>query len=144
MTEEMPIQQEIADLERRLQEKREQLLSQHTTGEIAEVPHEKETLHQVVGEKLTESTLPSGLPSAGQSLQSPTPSTPSITMPTALTEEMKAQVQELVGTAFTRGIDRAIREVRATNNAALIDAFHDLLVDELYNYLVERGKLKQF
>lgn len=95
-----------------------------------------------MGEKLAEGKTPSGLPT----LQ-PTPSTssglPSVA-PTQLTEEMKAQAQELVNTAFSHGIDQAIKKVRATNNAALIDAFHDILVDELYNYLVERGKLKQF
>ncbi len=136
------INQEIADLERQLREKREQLSSQHAAGEIAELPHEKETLHEMVGDKIAESVVPSGMPATS----APTlPSAPiTATPPPQLTEEMKAQVQELVNTAFTHGIDQAIKKVRATNNAALIDAFHDLLVDELYNYLIERGKLKQF
>jgi hypothetical protein len=60
-----------------------------------------------------------------------------------MSEELKSKVQELVNIAFSKTIDDAIKQAQATNNAALIDAFHDALVDELYNYLVERGKLKK-
>lgn len=136
------INQEIADLERQLREKREQLSSQQVAGEIAELPHEKETLHEMVGERIAESSIPSGVPSGQTPPLTPPPviATPS----PQLTEEMKVEVQGLVNMAFTQGVSQAIKKVRATNNAALIDAFHDMLVDELYNYLVERGKLKQF
>ncbi len=142
MAEGEQINQEIADLERQLHEKREQLSSQHATGELAELPHEKETLHEMVGEKIAENSLPSSAPTT-QILT--LPSLPvTATPPPQLTEEMKAQVQELVNTAFTHGVDPAIKIARVTNNAALIESFYDLLVDELYNYLIERGKLKQF
>lgn len=130
------VNQEIADLERQLREKREQLSNQQAEGQLEELPHEKETLHEVVREKITEGLVQAG---SGQT-QPPITSTPAV----EFTEEMKLQAQELVNTAFSGGIDQAINKARATNNAALIDAFHDLLVDELYNHLVERGKLKQF
>jgi len=140
-TEQPQIHQEIADLERQLREKREQLSSQKEAGEMADLPHEKETLHEMVGEKIAESSTPSGLPQ-----QNPVPTPPpTITHPSAgISEEMKVQIQDLVNVAFKDGLNAAISKASATNNAALIDAFHDLLVDELYNYLVERGKLKQF
>ena len=139
MESEQPIHQEIADLERQLREKREQLSGQQNSGEIVELPHEKETLHEIIGEKIVEGAAPSGMPSVQPP---PVVLAPPTTSPPQLTEEMKTQVQELVNTAFSHGVDQAIKKVRATNNAALIDAFHDMLVDELYNYLVERGKLK--
>ena len=52
-------------------------------------------------------------------------------------------VQNLVNTAFTKSLKDAADDARKTNNAALIDAFHDALVDQLYDHLVERGKLKK-
>lgn len=141
MSGEMPIHQEIADLERQLREKREQLSSQKDGGAFTDLPHEKETLHEVVGEKIAEGSTPSGLPPA-QTQPTPAPA-PAVTSQAPLSEEMKVRVQELVNLAFTESPSAAIKKAKATNNAALIDAFHDLLVDELYNYLIERGKLKQ-
>ena len=44
---------------------------------------------------------------------------------------------------FNKSLEDGIKEVAKTNNAALIDAFHDVLVDELYNVLVERKKLEK-
>jgi len=35
----------------------------------------------------------------------------------------------------------AVKEAVKTNNAALIDAFHDVLADQLYSTLLERRKL---
>ncbi|MEK7154104.1 MAG: hypothetical protein AAB792_00915 [Patescibacteria group bacterium] len=137
------LEQEIARIERDLAFKRETLEKQKQTGVISEVPHEKETLREIVGEKMTPSATPT--PQA-------VPTTPGAGVPTGsvgieppsyMSEELKGKVQELVNTAFSKTIDDAIKQARATNNAALIDAFHDALVDELYNYLVERGKLKK-
>jgi hypothetical protein len=136
----LTLEQEIAQIERDLASKREALERQKQTGAIPEVPHEKETLREVVGEKIapfrtspTQSAPPS----------QPTTPLPPVEPPSYLSEELKAKVQELVNIAFSKTIDEAVKQARATNNAALIDAFHDALVDELYNYLVERGKLKR-
>lgn len=134
------LEQEIAKIEQDLTSKREALERQKQTGAIPEMPHEKETLREIVGEKIAPLPAPSA------------PTTPGVGVPTGsigveppsyMSEELKAKVQELVNTAFSKTIDDAIKQARATNNAALIDAFHDALVDELYNYLVERGKLKK-
>ncbi len=137
------LEQEIAQIEQDLTSKREALERQKQTGAIPEMPHEKETLREIVGEKIAPSATPA--PQAA-------PTTPGVGVPTGsvgieppsyMSEELKNKVQELVNTAFSKTIDDAIKQARATNNAALIDAFHDALVDELYNYLVERGKLKK-
>lgn len=143
---EMPdlLEQEIAQIEQDLASKRAALEQRHQTGQIPEMPHEKETLREIVGEKIA--------PPPANGLTPSAPTTPGVGVPTGsigieppsyMSEELKAKVQELVNTAFSKTIDDAIKQARATNNAALIDAFHDALVDELYNYLVERGKLKK-
>ncbi len=138
------LEQEIAQIERDLASKRASLEQQRQTGAISEVPHERETLREIVGEKIAPSKTPMPLPAGGPPPQQITTlPPPQIEPPSYMSEELKGKVQELVNTAFSKTIDDAIKQARATNNAALIDAFHDALVDELYNYLVERGKLKK-
>ena len=119
------LEHEIAQIERQLEAKKEALREQS-----AELPHDKELLHSVIQEKIAPATP----------TPAPDPSTSSGS--SVLPEELHQKVQALVNTAFIKSIDDAVAEAKATNNAALIDAFHDLLVDELYNHLVERGKLK--
>jgi hypothetical protein len=136
------LEQEIAQIERDLMSKRAVLEQRQKSGEISEVPHEKETLKEIVGEKLGSAPAPAPITPPTPQPTAPLPPPP-VEPPSYLSEELKAKVQELVNTAFAKTIDDAIKQARATNNAALIDAFHDALVDELYNYLVERGKLKK-
>lgn len=138
------IEQEIAQIEKQLAEKRAVLEQQKSTGQIAEMPHEKETLREVVREQyaapapaVQQPTTPSV--SSGRAVTPP----PVVEPPSYLSDELKATVQQLVNTAFTTTLADAIKQARATNNAALIDAFHDALVDELYNYLIERGKIQK-
>jgi hypothetical protein len=138
------LEQEIAQIERDLVSKREVLERQRQEGAISEIPHEKETLRELVGEKIA--PPPTGGPVPVQPIpvpQRPTTLPPAVEPPSYLSEELKTKVQELVNSAFTKTIDDAIKQARATNNASLIDAFHDALVDELYEHLVERGKLKK-
>ena len=139
------IEQEIAQLERQLAEKRATLGQEKpfdaTQGKeleppvVSEVePTEKEILHSVVGEKIRQQvpqySPPPAKPKqddAGQSYALP---------------ELKDKVQELINLVFNKSLDEGIKEVSKTNNPALIDAFHDVLVDELYNVLLERKKLE--
>lgn len=121
------LEQQIASIESDLAQKREALREQQK-----ELPHDKEILHSVVKEKINAAAP-----------QATTPPPSDDTTATAVPPQLHQKVQALVNTAFTKSIDDAIKEAALTNNAALIDAFHDLLVDELYNHLVERGKLKQ-
>ena len=112
------------------------------------MPHEKETLREIVGEKIDRprADVEPAFGAKGQGTATQHAGnfgSVTIEPPSYMSEELKAKVQELVNTAFSKTIDDAIKQARATNNAALIDAFHDALVDELYNYLVERGKLKK-
>jgi len=136
------LEQEIAQIERDLASKRAALEKQKEAGAIPEVPHEKETLREIIGERISPSTVPTPQPVPTPTPQ-PAPTAPAVEPPSYLSEELKNKVQELVNDAFSKTIDDAIKKAQAVNNAALLDAFHDALVDELYNYLVERGKLKK-
>lgn len=139
----MTLEQEIARIEQDLASKRSALEKQRQTGQIANMPHEKETLREVLGEKIG-ITQPSAPPLSQVPANpiTPTPS-PVVEPPAYLSPELKEKVQELVNIAFTQNLETAIKQARDMKNAALIDAFHDALVDELYNYLLERGKLQK-
>lgn len=122
------LEQDIARIESELAEKRAVLEQQKESGAIEKIPQQRETLHEVVKQRIQ------ATPPATQ--------TQTDTDASGVPEELQQKVQALVNTAFLKSIDTAISEAKASNNPALIDAFHDLLVDELYTHLVERGKLK--
>lgn len=138
------LEQEIAQIEQDLASKRAALERQQQFGQITEVPHEKETLREVVREQYAPPAPVQQQPMApATSGQAATLPPPVVEPPSYLSPELKEKVQELVNLAFSQTIEIATKQARATNNAALIDAFHDALVDELYNYLLERGKLSK-
>lgn len=128
MPESNPIQQEIAQLEQQIREKREAL---ERAGQGPEtLPTNKELVHQAIGEKIQQQS-PQYTPQPAK------PVLPVSDQPSYLTPELKDQVQQLVNAAFSQGLQKAITQAVATQNPALIDAFHDFLVDELYTKLVE-------
>ncbi|OHA47621.1 MAG: hypothetical protein A2806_03310 [Candidatus Terrybacteria bacterium RIFCSPHIGHO2_01_FULL_48_17] len=51
------------------------------------------------------------------------------------------KVVALAQIALTEGIEPAIRLARSIDSAYVLDAFHDVLVDKLFNELIKRGKL---
>lgn len=125
------VQQEITKLEQQLAEKRA-YLEQQAAETQQEVPPEKEIVRQVVGERIQQH-----VPAYQPAPQKQDDNTSSYNDP-----QLVAKVQELVNVAFSKGIDDAVRSVAQSGNAALIDAFHDVLVDQLYDMLVERKKLE--
>lgn len=54
--------------------------------------------------------------------------------------EVKLKVEELVGVAFSRGIDKAVEEARKSD-PFILDAFHDVLTAKLYDELKKRNLL---
>lgn len=58
-------------------------------------------------------------------------------------KELEAKLQKLIDVAFERGLVDAIKEARAANDPYLLDAFHDTLVDRLYEELIRRRKLDE-
>lgn len=137
-----PQEQEIARIEQDLASKRATLEEQKRAGQISEIPTDKESLKEVVRERI-ESASPITLPPPSSTDDQSTPPPVTIEPPSYLSEILKGKVQDLVNIAFAKSIDDAIKQAKATQNAALLDAFHDALVDELYNYLIEQGKLEK-
>lgn len=58
-------------------------------------------------------------------------------------EPKERQIQLLTDLAFEKGIPHAVEVAKRLENPFLLDEFHKALVDELYNKLIEEGKLKQ-
>jgi len=124
------VEQEIAQLEQQLAEKKRTL---ETEGGHEQVPTDRELLHEVVGERIQEK-MPDYQPAS-----TPAPSDDS---GTGIDPAIAQQVQTLVNTAFTGTLDEAIADAIKTQNPAIIDAFHDLLRDQLLDELIKRGKLQ--
>ena len=107
-------------------------MEQQASETRQEVPHEKEIVRQVVGERFQQHAP----------AYQPAPKKQDDTSTSYNDPQLAPKVQELVNLAFTKGIDDAVRSVVQSGNPALIDAFHDVLVDQLYDILVERKKLE--
>lgn len=52
------------------------------------------------------------------------------------------QVGALVALVFEKGLKEAISVAEALNNPAILDEFHDILIDHYYQILIEKGILK--
>ncbi len=128
------LEQELVKLEQEYAQKRAEIESREQTGEVQEAPPEKETVREVVREQIDAAPTPA--PPA----QAAPPSDDTLSYQR---QDLQAHVQELINLAFEKSIKEAIDKVKATHNPALIDAFHDALVDNLYNELVERGQIKE-
>lgn len=123
---------EIAELERRLAEKRQELIRKKEVEK-----HDKELIKEVLKEKI-EKPAPSKV----------TPATPPLKVvikkaKKLKTEKKERQIQLLTDLAFEKGVIHATEVAKKLEDPYILDEFHDTLVDELYNYLVEQGKLKQ-
>jgi len=52
------------------------------------------------------------------------------------------QIKALCDLAFQKGLDFSIKTARGLNNAYILDALHDTLIDKLYERLKGEGKIK--
>ena len=124
------IEQDIADLERKLEEKKSAL--EHEKSE-------KDILHGIIGEKVQEH-VPDYKPQLPTSQGAgPVQTEP----PSYLSQEFKDKIQEIVKLVFDKNLDEGIKEAAKSGNMAMIDAFHDILTDELYNQLIEKRKISK-
>jgi len=83
-------------------------------------------------------------PPSPASVSSPSPSPPPpAKTPASADPEKDRQLKMLIDLAFQQGIEKAIEAVNSTGDAYLVDKFHDTLVDELRQQLIEKGKLKE-
>ena len=134
---ETTIEQEIAQLEKQLQEKKADLGQQL---EQSESLPDKEILRQVVGEKIQQHM--SGQAGAPVYIPKPAPQAQTDDVGSVL-PELKDKIQELVNRVFQNSLEQGIKEAVKSDNPALIDAFHDVLVDQLYDTLLERKKIEK-
>ena len=119
------LEAEIQRLEQQLAQKRTE------RGADASAPYERTEVQAAVGEHIQQA-VPSYQPSASSGG----------TVPSYQDPALAASVQQLVNTAFTKSIKDALMEALKSGNPALIDAFHDVLVDELHQELLNRQKLQ--
>ena len=131
------LEDQLQNIRSEIEQKKQELTPEQLESEPTS---EKTILHNVVGEKLGK--LSPSPPGIAQGNNQPAPKsqidTPSYKLP-----KLKGNVEQLVSIAFQKDIDTAIKEAKRSNDAALIDAFHDALVDELYDRLVSEDKLKK-
>lgn len=66
---------------------------------------------------------------------------PEKSLPEDTRKDLQEKLQRLVDLAFEHGILAAVTEARKLNDPYVMDAFHDALVDKLYDELVRRHKL---
>ncbi|MFA5001104.1 MAG: hypothetical protein WC531_02655 [Candidatus Paceibacterota bacterium] len=136
------LEQEIADLQKMIEAKRDEL---EKSGGIVE---EKDLVRQSVREMFLDSTEPK----AGQT-PTPTPLYSSSASTAAqavlasdsyldhLDDQTTEVINGLVAQIGTKGITSVINEV-VGREPFVVDAFHDALVDKLYDELKERGLVK--
>src|SRR3989338_4389845 len=116
---------------------------QQETGDSSFKPqNHKELIHQVVGEKLGKPVLPS-VQSDDETDEDRVETEEDIGEKSYEKPELKSSVDELINITFEKDLDTAVGKVKTENNPALLDAFHDALVDKLYDHLVQSGRLKQ-
>ena len=137
------LEQEIADLQKMIEAKRDQL---EKDGGIVE---EKELVSQSVHEMFLDATEPK----AGQTTSpqnssaiTPTSATPQAVPTTGsyldyLDDQTAEVINGLVAQIGTKGITAVINEA-SVQEPFVIDAFHDALVDKLYDELKTRGLVK--
>lgn len=129
------IEHDIAELEKQLEAKKAVLERDKTeTSMEGGGPSEKEILHKVVGQRIQQQ-----IPSYSPTTQVPVSTAPE--PPSYLSQELKDKVKEIINLVFSKNLDEGIAEAKRLGNPALIDAFHDMLVDELYDQLIEKRKI---
>jgi hypothetical protein len=127
------IASDIERLTHELEAKRQQLASASETHE------DKELLRQVIGERI-QAAVPVAVPPSSVVVPDPT-TDENAEFPNYLAganSDVKSHVHQLIQIAMHSGIEKAVSRAKAESTYVL-DAFHDALVDKLYNELKGRG-----
>ncbi|MEX0869857.1 MAG: hypothetical protein WDZ39_00285 [Candidatus Spechtbacterales bacterium] len=132
------LEQQLQELQQEIERRKQS--QQETQGKETEPSPERDVLHEVIGERLDKEQSPDKDVQQSEQQQAPgaQDDVASYQLP-----ELRDRVQYLVNIAFEKDINTAIEEVKRAEDPALLDAFHDALVDYLYQHLVDRGKLKR-
>ena len=132
---EMPkLQEEVIELEEKLAEKKRALIEKKEVDK-----HDKELIKEIIKEKVE-------IPKPTKVTPAPAPTAP----PKVVVKKVKElkgerkerQIELLTDLAFDKGVVHATEVAKKLDDPYILDEFHDTLVDELYNYLIEQKKLK--
>lgn len=126
------IEQEIMDLSKKIEEKRRVLEEQNGIIE------EKELVRSAVAEKVSQAA-PQTI-STVQPIQTQTKTT-SKSYLDVIDEKSATEVNRLIEIVFSKGITAALKEVE-NEEPFIMDAFHDALIDKMYDELKSRGIVK--
>jgi hypothetical protein len=129
------VHEEVVELEKRLAEKKKELVEREEVEQ-----HDREIIKEVLKEKLEKPTVSKATPPAAPL---PTPKAVVKKAKELKGEKKERQIQLLTDLAFEKGVSHATEVAKKLDDPFILDEFHDTLVDELHNYLVEQGKLKQ-
>lgn len=132
------LNKEVADLERRLAEKKQELAEKKEADR-----HDKELIREIIKEKVELPKPPEKAPIPPPPVQKLTPEPVAKKTKKISKEKREKQIKLLTDLAFEKGVIHATDVARKLDDPYILDEFHDALVDELYNYLVEQGKIKQ-
>lgn len=123
---------EIKELERRLEEKKAVYIEAQKSFEHKEILNEviKERLEDL-GVNVAQEEQNLGIVSTMAQAQH------------AMNAQAQAQLQGLVNDVFTNGINHAVEEAKKSNNPYLLVLFRDALALHFYPVLVERGIIKE-
>jgi len=127
------LEQEIATLEQLLEEKK--ATREQEEAEPVQEIQEKEIIRDIIGDQIQQSQAAAD----DQAVIPPEPQAD----PAEDIDLLAQQVKGLVTITFGNNLKHGISEAVKTKNAAIIDAYHDALVDELYDQLVARKKVDQ-
>ena len=137
-------EQEILKLERELAEKKQEL-SQEVVPEKIEKKEPQPTPEASAGEAeiIREPEAPKEEPAVPAPVASKLSSKVSAQIKKLKELDRESQIKELCNLSFSEDLDFAVNVAKGLDNAYVLDEFHDALVDELYDKLVEKGELKK-
>jgi hypothetical protein len=135
------IEAEIAELSQKIAEKRRELEAGKGVVE------EREVVKSAIGEKIS-NAVPQAV-SAALNTTSTTikPTTSGASVPAGksyldyLDEESRTTIEQLVESVFVNGLEKTLQGLEM-QEPYIIDVFHDVLTDRIYDELKKRGAIK--
>ena len=138
------IEAEIAELSQKIAEKRKQLESK------SGIVEDRELLKSAADEQINQNvTPPTTTGDTAQKTDTQTPAAKAVAFDPAggksyldyLDEESRDIVTTLVGVAFEKGVNEAIKQAEL-EEPFILDTFHDVLRDKVFKEMKDRGLIK--
>jgi hypothetical protein len=108
------------------------------------MPTEEEVVEEIIQERIAGQEADLEANAEQEEIAPPADTEPTVEAPQGEPlSEVETAVQRLINVTFEQGIDEGIRQALKMRNAAVLDIFHDTIVDRLYQELLKRRKIKQ-